>query len=118
VTRPLLALIAAAISLAGCLAPVSSATTNPNPTPEITSPVEGVIVAVDASSLTDVRGFTLRPTTAPFSFGFKLGALENGADFPPSHLAEHQVTSEPVRVHFRLENGERVVYRLEDAPQG
>jgi hypothetical protein len=111
-------LVAAAISIAACLAPVSSTTSNPNSTPDATSPVEGVIVAVDASSLTDVRGFTLRPTNVPYSFGFRLGTLENAADFPPSHLAEHQVTSEPVRVHFRVENGERVVYRLEDAPQG
>jgi hypothetical protein len=118
VTRLLPAVVAAAMSLAGCLSPASSTTASANPTPDVTSPVEGVIVAVDASSLSDVRGFTLRPTNVPFSFAFKLGTLENGADFPPSHLAEHQVTSEPVRVHFRLENGERVVFRLEDAPQG
>lgn len=86
------------------------------PTPDVTSPVDGVVIAVDSSGLSDVRGFTLRPGSSPFSFGFVLGALENTADFSPSHLAEHQASSEPIRVWFRVEGGERVVYRLEDAP--
>jgi hypothetical protein len=83
-------------------------------TPDVTSPAEGVIVAIRATSLTDVQGFTLR-TAGGFAFEFRLGALENPTQFPPGHLAEHQATSAPVLVYFRLENGERVVYRLEDA---
>jgi hypothetical protein len=80
------------------------------------SPVEGIVVAVDAVSLGDVRGFTLR-TTGGATYDFKLGTLEDPTDFPPGHLAEHQATSSPIRVSFRVENGERVVYRLEDAPE-
>jgi hypothetical protein len=87
----------------------------PKPTPDVTSPVDGVIVSVDAAGLGDVRGFTLRPTTSPFSVGFVLGTLENPTEFPPSHLAEHQATSQPVRVFFRTENGMHIAYRLEDA---
>ena len=47
---------------------------------------------------------------------FKIGTLENGAEFPPGHLAEHLATSSPVRVYFRAEGPDLVVYRLEDAP--
>ena len=83
--------------------------------PAVESPVDGVVIAVDAVSLTDVRGFTLR-TPGGVSFDFKLGALENATSFSPSHLKEHQATSEPVRVWFRLENSSRVAYRIEDAP--
>jgi hypothetical protein len=82
--------------------------------PDVTSPAEGVIVAVDASSLSAVRGFTLR-TAGGAAFEFQLGVLENPTEFPPGHLAEHQATSAPVLVYFRVEGGRRVVYRLEDA---
>jgi hypothetical protein len=83
-------------------------------TPDVGSPAEGIVIAVDSSGLTDVRGFTLR-TSDGQSFAFVLGTLENATEFPPGHLAEHQATSQPVRVSFRTEDGERVVYRLEDA---
>jgi len=73
-----------------------------------------VIVAIDAASLSDVRGFTLR-TPGGSTAQFTLGVLEDATEFPPGHLAEHQATSSPVLVYFRVENGERVVYRLEDA---
>jgi hypothetical protein len=86
-----------------------------DPTPNVTSPVEGVVISVDAAGLGDVRGFTLRPTNSAVSFGFVLGTLENPTEFPPSHLAEHQATSQPVRAYFRTENGIHTVYRLEDA---
>jgi hypothetical protein len=87
------------------------------PTPDVASPVDGVVIAVDATGLNQVRGFTLRPTTGgPFSFSFVMGPLENATEFSPAHLSEHLATSEPIRVWFRAENGERVVYRLEDAP--
>ena len=104
-------LVVAAVA-AGCL---PGATLQAPATHSITSPVEGVVFSVDAASLGDVRGFTLRPTNSPFSFGFVLGALENPTEFPPSHLAEHQATSQPVRAYFRTENGIHAVYRLEDA---
>jgi hypothetical protein len=101
----------AAAALGGCLPPASLP-----PTPDITSPVDGIVVAVDSSGLTDVRGFTLR-TSGGFAFDFKLGPLEHATQFPPGHLGEHMATSAPVRVYFRVENGERVAYRLEDAPE-
>jgi hypothetical protein len=115
-TSVLRALVVVAAVAAGCVPGGSLA---PPATPSITSPVEGVVVSVDAASIGDVRGFTLRPANSPFSFGFILGTLENPTEFPPSHLAEHQATSQPVRVYFRTANGIHTAYRLEDAaPSG
>jgi hypothetical protein len=107
VRRALATLVLATIALVGC---------GPGPatTPKIDSPVDGVVIAVDAASLTNVNGFTLR--IGMWSLDFKLGPLENATSFSPSHLKEHQATSEPIRVWFRMENGERVAYRIEDAP--
>jgi hypothetical protein len=77
--------------------------------------VEGVVIAVDAVGLGQVRGFTLRPADAGFAFTFTLGNLENAAEFSPSHLTEHMASSEPIRAWYHLESGLPVVYRLEDA---
>ena len=74
----------------------------------------GVLVKIDSQGLTKVRGFTLR-TDAGAEIAFTIGTLENGAEFPPGHLAEHMATSSPVRVFFRDEAGTLVVYRIEDA---
>ena len=81
------------------------------------SPVTGVLISVAADGLTQVRGFVLR-TGDGEELTFRIGTLENGAEFPPGHLAEHLASSVPVRVHFRAEAGDLVVYRLEDASPG
>ena len=73
-----------------------------------------MVIAVDSSGLTDVQGFTLR-VSGGFSYEFELGTLENATEFPPGHIAEHQATSQLVRVFFRTENGVHIAYRLEDA---
>lgn len=75
----------------------------------------GIVVDVDARGLTDVRAFTLR-TADGRTVDFRIGILENGTEFPPSHLAEHRATATPVIVRYRLEDGERVAFRIEDAP--
>ena len=74
----------------------------------------GVIVGVKSAGLDRVSGFTLR-TTDQGTLDFVLGELENGTEFPPGHLVEHQATAQPVRVWYRTENGARVAIRLEDA---
>lgn len=78
------------------------------------SPVVGVVLKVDSAGLDKVSGFTLR-TNAGQTLALSIGILENGAQFPPGHLAEHLATAAPVRVWFRNENGSLVVYRIEDA---
>lgn len=77
--------------------------------------VDGVIVGVQAEGLDRVTGFTLR-TIDSGTLMFMIGDLENGAEFPPGHLVEHQATAQPIRVWYRTEGGERVAIRLEDAP--
>ena len=74
----------------------------------------GVIVGVRSEGLDRVSGFDLR-TTDQGTLAFTLGELENGAEFPPGHLVEHQATAQPVRVWYRTEDGVRVAVRLEDA---
>ena len=80
----------------------------------LASPVVGQLVKLDSAGLTKVTGFRLR-TDDGKELDFRIGILENGAEFPPGHLAEHMALGTPVRVFFRDEGGERVVYRLEDA---
>jgi hypothetical protein len=76
--------------------------------------VTGVVVSVDSAGLAKVSGFTLRLSDGTQQ-AFRIGVLENGAEFPPGHLKEHAVTAAPVRVYFRLEGQDLVVYRIEDA---
>jgi hypothetical protein len=104
-------LIVAVIGFGGAFAP--RATEPPLPA----SPIEGVVVSVDVLSLTEVLSFQIR-TRDGNVFELPLGTLENATEFSPSHLAEHQATSVPIRAFYRLENNIPVVYRLEDAPAG
>ena len=118
-----------AVAVTGCaatatpkpsLGPVATASievpASGSPAPQ-TSPVTGVLLTIDAKGLTDVKGFTLR-TGDGRELAFEIGTLENGAEFPPGHLAEHLAGSTPVRVYFRADGGRLVVYRLEDASAG
>lgn len=75
----------------------------------------GVVVAVDAFSLTDVRSFTLRMAGGE-TIQFGLTALQNGVTFPPGHLAEHIGSGSPIVVTYRKENGVASAIRIEDAP--
>ncbi len=83
--------------------------------PSGTTAVVGVVVAVDARTLTDVRTFDLRTTDGTI-LRFGLGELQNGVQFPPGHLAEHKLTASPVRVWYRTSGDVLLVIRLEDAP--
>jgi len=115
-TRNLFALaLVAVIALTGAAAFLLGRTglLDPEAPPGATA-VVGVIVGVDAQGLDRVSGFTLR-TTDQGTLAFVVGDLENGTEFPPGHLVEHQATAQPVRVWYRTEAGERVAIRLEDA---
>jgi hypothetical protein len=78
------------------------------------SPVAGLIVKVETSGLDQVRGFTLQADSGQ-ELTFVLGTLDNATEFPPGHLKEHQAAADPVLVFFREENGQLVVYHIEDA---
>ena len=75
----------------------------------------GVVVAVQATSLTAVQGFSIR-TQDGRTVDFRVGSLENATQFVPSHLAEHKATLVPIRVTYVEESGGPVAVRLEDAP--
>jgi hypothetical protein len=75
----------------------------------------GVVVAVQATSLSSVQGFSIR-TADGRTVDFRVGTIENAASFPPGHLAEHKVSLIPVRVTYVEESGGPVAVRLEDAP--
>jgi hypothetical protein len=118
VRRVLAGLLIAALFLAACgtgsgasAAPTPSASAPSGP-PE--SPIEGVVLEVNASSLSEVSTFTLRADDGR-SWEFEVGPLENATEFPPAHLHEHQASSTPVRVFFRSEPSRLVAYRIEDA---
>jgi hypothetical protein len=76
--------------------------------------VVGIVTSIDSEGLTAVRAFTLR-TQAGRDETFQIGTLENGEEFPPGHLQEHQSLATPIRVWYRTEGDERVAFRLEDA---
>jgi hypothetical protein len=86
----------------------------PGPPPDAPT-VDGVVVAVDARSLTDVRSFDLRTADGRI-LTFGLGELQNGVAFPPGHLAEHKVSATPVRVWYRATTDPPAALYLEDAP--
>jgi hypothetical protein len=77
----------------------------------------GIVIAVEAKSLSDVEGFSIR-TADGRTIDFRMGALENATQFAPGHLAEHKVSLVPVRVTYVQEPGGPVAVRLEDAPSG
>jgi hypothetical protein len=75
----------------------------------------GIVVEVQATSLSDVRGFSIR-TADGRTIDFRMGNIENATQFAPGHLAEHKVSLVPVRVTYVQEAGGPVAVRLEDAP--
>jgi hypothetical protein len=108
-------LVVVGLFVVGMLQALNLCACSSSPAPAPASPVVGVVVAVDSSGLGRVGGFSIRVADGS-TIDFELGALENPTEFPPSHLAEHMASSQPVRVFFRQEPGQRLdVYRLEDA---
>jgi hypothetical protein len=75
----------------------------------------GVVVAVQATSLSSVQGFSIR-TAAGQTVDFRVGALEDPTAFPVGHLAEHKVSLAPIRVTYVDVGGAHTAVRLEDAP--
>ena len=81
--------------------------------PPATTEVVGVVVGVAGEGLADIRGFRLRVEGGDI-LDFDLRALENGSEFPPGHLAEHQATADPVRVWYTVDGADRLAIKVED----
>ncbi len=77
------------------------------------SPVEGLVIAIEQTGLNEVQGFTIR-TTSGETWTFRIGELDNGDVFPPSHLNAHQADAYPVLVTFHVEGDELVATHLDD----
>ncbi|MBA2718478.1 MAG: hypothetical protein H0U52_04415 [Chloroflexi bacterium] len=75
----------------------------------------GIVVAVQATSLTAVEGFSIR-TGDGRTLDFRITSLENAAAFPPGHLSVHKVSLVPVQVTFVDDGGSHRAVRIEDAP--
>jgi hypothetical protein len=75
----------------------------------------GVVVAVEATSLSDVQGFSIR-TADGRTVDFRVGTIENATQFAPGHLAEHKVSLVPIRVTYVQTSAGLQAVRLEDAP--
>jgi hypothetical protein len=110
---------AAPTGSAGAMASAeSTGTAEASGTTEATATAEatGVVVAVDSGGgFGNVRGFTLRVAGGEL-LTFSLRELQNGGEFPPGHLVQHQADAFPVLVLYRMEGSERLALRLEDAP--
>jgi hypothetical protein len=77
--------------------------------------VTGVIAGIESEGLDRVRSFSLR-TDGGQILQFDFGNLQNGAQFPPGHLAEHQATGQPVKVFYVQQGESKVAVRIDDAP--
>jgi hypothetical protein len=105
----------AATATAAASTPPETPEAVPSPTAVVpSSPVTGLIIAIERTGLTEVQGFTFR-SDAGEEIPFLLGRLENEADFPPSHLAEHMAAGDVLEVYFRAEAGDLIAYRIEHA---
>ena len=120
-----LALAGIAVLLLAACGPAATPTPSPTPTAGPTvaptasavaapeSPVEGLVVAIEQTGLNDVQGFTIR-TESGETWTFRIGDLDNGDIFPPSHLNAHQADAYPVLVTFHVEGDELVATHLDD----
>lgn len=109
-----IALVVIVVLTGGAALLLGGAVGAPTP-PKDAATIDGVVIAVDAKSLTDVRSFALRTSDGRI-LTFDLAQLENGAQFAPGHLAEHQATAIPVRVWYRDGSPMLEAVFLQDAP--
>jgi hypothetical protein len=74
----------------------------------------GIVLSVDSPALGQVHGFVLL-TPEGEQLAYDTSELAFDPAFPVSHIAEHQMTSEPVRVTYVVEGDRLVVRQLGDA---
>lgn len=107
---PRLAILIAAVAAVVVLA-VAATTILGGPGRQVET---GIVVAVQATSLSDVQGFSIR-TADGRTVDFRVGTIEDAATFAPGHLAEHKVSLVPIRVTYVDDGGSHLAVRLEDA---
>jgi hypothetical protein len=93
----------------------AASSSSPSSSPR-TADATGIVIAVDQTSVTTVRSFTLR-TNDGQELVFSVDTLDLSGDaFPANHLREHMAIAEPVHVEYRTLGTDRVAVRLTDAP--
>ena len=81
-----------------------------------TDSLAGYVIDMKSTSITQVDSFTLR-TPERSEIVFQVGRLElDGDAFPAGHLREHMALGQPVAVAYREQDGNKIAYRLVDAP--
>jgi phosphoribosylcarboxyaminoimidazole (NCAIR) mutase len=76
--------------------------------------VTGVVAGIESEGLDRVRSFSVRTDTGQV-VQLEFGIVQNAAEFPPGHLAEHQATGQPVRVVYLQQGESKVAIRIDDA---
>jgi hypothetical protein len=76
--------------------------------------VTGIVLSVDSPGLGRVDGFVLL-TSEGEQLTFDTSGLPFDPAFPLSHVAEHQMTSDPVKVVYVVDGDRLVVISLADA---
>ena len=109
--RRRLALVALSLALvtAGCGA------NGEEPEPQSSEPpsqLTGVITDVDAESLTEVEGFTLRSDGETYEIFI---APDADLGVPPAHLNEHSISGDPVIVELETRDGRLYALSILDA---
>ena len=79
---------------------------------EVPSELTGVVLAVDARSITDVVSFTLTSGDRRYRVFLDPDAHY---EFSPGHLREHVLSGEPVRVELEEHDGTLFATALTDA---
>jgi hypothetical protein len=107
-------LVAIAVLALGASAVSGPATASPSP-PGDSATVDGIVVGVDATGLSNVTSFRLR-TDDGRTLTFGLRELRDRVNFPPGHLNEHVANSVRVRVWYREDPTGLQALWLDDAP--
>ena len=78
--------------------------------------VEGIILDVQSTSLTQIQSFTMRTNDGDtLVFHVAPDARPDPQEgFVPGHLRSHAVAAEQVKVYYREENGDLLATRLVD----
>lgn len=105
-------------------APPSAKVSTPTASEGPISPVVGTVTAVSPAAqaspaspggtFSEVTGFTLL-TSGGETLTFKIGELDNAADFPDYQLYDRLTSGDPILVFFEIVGNDLVVYHIEDA---
>jgi hypothetical protein len=79
------------------------------------SQLTGAVIAVDASSLTDVRSFTLKAGSKSHQIFIDPEIDYASSGFVPQHLRDHVVSGVSVRVEVERRAGRLYALSMEDA---